>query len=79
MRTTLERVIADELHAPLPHALLPAHRRGFADYRVTAERAISVSALERLHAVEKIVSEVESDLPKLFGRARSQHRRPRGR
>jgi arylsulfatase A-like enzyme len=77
LRTTLEDATADELHAPLPQALRSAQRRGFADYRLTAESAISVSALERLHAVEKIVSEVESDLPKLFPRARPRHRRGR--
>jgi len=44
LRGEFERAFAEELRAPLPGRLLPAHARGFADYFSTAKSAATNAA-----------------------------------
>jgi len=47
LRGEFERAFAEELRAPLPGRLLPAHARGFADYFSTAKSAATNAAARR--------------------------------
>jgi arylsulfatase A-like enzyme len=49
----LRRAIADELRAPLPTRLYPAHKRGIADYFNTAAKAASKATERRRERAER--------------------------
>ncbi len=55
LRAEHERAFKDELRAPLPHRLQPAHGRGFADYFSTAKNAATAAAARRKLRSERVV------------------------
>jgi arylsulfatase A-like enzyme len=59
LHAALEQATAEELHAPLPFTLVSAEQRGLHDYRRLAADERRVSAIQRLHAVEGIVRDIE--------------------
>ena len=63
MRTTLERAIREELHAPLPFTLVNAQRGGLEEYYRLAAAERANSRTHRLRAVQKLISQIEHQLP----------------
>jgi hypothetical protein len=63
LRTALEQATREELHAPLPFTLVRAQQRGLEEYHQLAEFERTVSAVHRLHAVERVVRGIEQHLP----------------
>ncbi len=59
MRARLERATAEELHAPLPHALRAAQRRGILDYRYAARRSAKGAAAARKRRSERLVGPLQ--------------------
>ncbi|MGD0386078.1 MAG: sulfatase-like hydrolase/transferase [Solirubrobacteraceae bacterium] len=59
----LQEAAREELHAPLPSALVEAQRRGLSGYQALAVQARRGSELHRLRAVDRIVSQIEHNLP----------------
>ena len=64
LRATLERAIRDELHAPLPAALVDAQRNGLSEYHRLAAVEQTASDYQRLRALEKLLKKIESQLPR---------------
>jgi arylsulfatase A-like enzyme len=63
LQAQLQEAAREELHAPVPSALLEAQRRGLSGYQTLAIQARRGSELHRLRAVERIVSQIEHSLP----------------
>jgi arylsulfatase A-like enzyme len=63
LRTEFERAFAEELRAPLPGRLRPAHARGFADYFSTAKNAATSAAARRKRRSEREVGPLEEHGP----------------
>ncbi|MGD0455061.1 MAG: sulfatase-like hydrolase/transferase [Solirubrobacteraceae bacterium] len=53
LRAEYERAFTDELRQPLPHRLIAAHARGFADYFSTARHASVAAAARRKRRSER--------------------------
>ena len=64
LRATLERAIRDELHAPLPTALVDAQRNGLSEYHRLAALEQTVSDYRRLRALEQLLKKIDSHLPR---------------
>ncbi len=63
LRAEFERAFAEELRAPLPGRLRPAHARGFADYFSTAKNAATNAAARRKRRSEREVGPLEEHGP----------------
>jgi arylsulfatase A-like enzyme len=59
LRAQYERAFSDELRAPLPGRLRPAHARGFADYFSTAKNAATNAAARRKLHSERAVGPLD--------------------
>ena len=63
LRAEFEGAFGEELRAPLPGRLRPAHARGFADYFSTARRAATNAAARRKRRSEREVGPLGHDAP----------------
>jgi arylsulfatase A-like enzyme len=63
LRGSLDEATHEELHRPLPSTLVAVQERALAEYYLLAERERVRSQLSRLNKVERIVRDVERDLP----------------
>jgi len=63
LRSTLERTIRDELHAPLPANLVDAQRQGLDEYHRLAALEQTVSKIERLRTLRDLAAQAKHHLP----------------
>ena len=63
LHAALERATREELEAPLPFTLVRARQNGLQEYYRLAAVERTVSAVERLHRVERVVRRIEATLP----------------
>ena len=63
LHAALERATREELEAPLPFTLVRAQQRGLEEYYRLAQVERTISAVHRLHAVERVVRGIEQKLP----------------
>jgi arylsulfatase A-like enzyme len=63
LRAEFDRAFREELRAPLPQRLKPAHGRGFADYFATAKNAATAAAVRRKLRSERVVGKLSHHVP----------------
>ncbi len=63
LRADYERAFTDELRAPLPERLRPAHAAGFTDYFSTAKHVATNAAIRRKRRSERAVGPLDRRIP----------------